>query len=74
MKQDLNTQLFQKLERARYTNRELDLWSGRKLQQVLGFKSWRSFVRVAEKAKVLCKDARFSSARSFFLWHQSAED
>jgi DNA-damage-inducible protein D len=59
MKQDLNSQLFQKLERARYTNRELDIWSGRKLQQILGFKDWRSFVKVVEKAKVLCIEAGF---------------
>lgn len=59
MKPDLNTKLYQKLERARYTNRELDCWSGRALQQVLGYKDWRSFVRVVEKAKVLCEEAGF---------------
>jgi DNA-damage-inducible protein D len=59
MKQEFHAELFHKLERARCTNRELDCWSGRKLQQVLGFKDWRSFVSVVEKAKVFCKDAGF---------------
>lgn len=59
MKQEQNTQLYKKLERARYLNRELDCWSGRMLQQVLGYRDWHSFLKVVEKAKVLCKESGF---------------
>ncbi|MBL8078933.1 MAG: hypothetical protein JNM55_13290 [Anaerolineales bacterium] len=59
MEQDLNIQLFQKLELARYHYRGIGYWSGHVLHHILGYVDWRSFITIVEKAKVLCEGAGF---------------
>lgn len=73
MKQDLNIQLFQKLEHARYLNRELDCWSARKLQHTLGYVEWRNFLNVIEKAKKACILAGFPVRNHFTKYNKSVE-
>jgi DNA-damage-inducible protein D len=55
MKQELIGELFQKFEDACYIYNEIECWSGRELQVVLGYAEWRNFLKVIEKAKTACK-------------------
>ena len=65
MKQELIGELFQKFEQACYLYNELECWSARELQEVLGYAEWRNFLKVAVKAKTACANAGFSIADHF---------
>jgi DNA-damage-inducible protein D len=51
MKQDLINELFEKFEAACYELKGIECWSARELQEILGYKEWRNFLKVIEKAK-----------------------
>jgi DNA-damage-inducible protein D len=51
MKQDLNKELFEKFEAACYKVNGVECWSARELQDILGYKEWRNFLKVIDKAK-----------------------
>ncbi|MCL5611984.1 MAG: DNA damage-inducible protein D [Chloroflexi bacterium] len=54
MKSELIVELFQKFEEACYLNNEIECWSARDLQGLLGYSEWRNFLNVIEKAKTAC--------------------
>jgi DNA-damage-inducible protein D len=56
MKQELIVELFQRFEEACYLNNEIECWSARDLQGLLGYSEWRNFLNVIEKAKTACEN------------------
>ena len=57
MKQELIVELFQKFEEVCYLYNEIECWSARDLQEILGYAEWRNFLKVVEKAKAACENA-----------------
>jgi DNA-damage-inducible protein D len=57
MKQELIVELFYKFEEACYLYNEIECWSARELQAILGYTEWRNFFKVIEKAKAACENA-----------------
>jgi DNA-damage-inducible protein D len=57
MKKELIFELFQKFEQACYLYNDIECWSARELQEILGYTQWRNFQYVIEKAKEACKSA-----------------
>jgi DNA-damage-inducible protein D len=51
MKQELVSELFRKLEEARQEIKNIECWSARDLQEIFGYKQWRNFLNVIDKAK-----------------------
>ena len=56
MKRELIVELFQKFEEACYLFNELECWSARELQEILGYAEWRNFLKVVDKAKTACEN------------------
>jgi DNA-damage-inducible protein D len=54
MKKDQIDELFKKFEDACYQYNEIEYWSARNLQTILGYTKWENFFRVIEKAKKAC--------------------
>lgn len=65
MKKELVVELFRKFEVACYLHNELECWSARELQEILGYSEWRNFLNVVEKAKLACKNAGPAVANHF---------
>lgn len=57
MKKELIIELFDKFEGACYLFNNLECWSARELQTILGYADWRNFLKVIEKAKTSCENA-----------------
>jgi DNA-damage-inducible protein D len=57
MKQELIVELFQKFEEACYLYNEIECWSARELQEILGYAKWDNFKNTIEKAKSACENA-----------------
>lgn len=57
MKKERIIELFQKFENARYQVNDLEYWSARELQEILGYTKWDNFKKAIEKAKVSCENA-----------------
>jgi DNA-damage-inducible protein D len=57
MKPELIKELFEKFENACYLYNDIECWSARDLQEILGYAEWRNFYKVIEKAKTTCKTA-----------------
>lgn len=57
MKKELISELFTKFERACYNLDGLECWSGRELQDILGYSDWRNFTNTIQKAVIACKNA-----------------
>ncbi len=57
MKQEQIIELFEKFEQACYIFRNLECWSGRELQEILGYSIWDNFLNVIEKAKKSCENS-----------------
>ena len=51
MKRELIIELFKKFEEACYLYNDIECWSARELQVILGYTEWRNFLKVIEKAK-----------------------
>lgn len=51
MKQELIKELFEKFEAACQTIHNVECWSAREVQEILGYKEWRNFLNVIDKAK-----------------------
>jgi DNA-damage-inducible protein D len=51
MKKELIAELFEKFEAACYLYKEIECWSARDLQGILGYTKWSNFQKVIEKAK-----------------------
>jgi len=56
MKKEIISELFQTFEDACFQYESVDCWSARNLQQLLGYKDWRNFLNVIEKAKTACEN------------------
>jgi DNA-damage-inducible protein D len=65
MKQELIVKLFQKFEDACYLYNEIECWSARDLQEILGYAKWDNFKNTIEKAKIACENAGVSVADHF---------
>ncbi|MDD5530629.1 MAG: DNA damage-inducible protein D [bacterium] len=66
MKKELIVELFEKFEGACYLfNNNLECWSGRELQEILGYTEWRNFLKVIEKAKTSCETADVKATDHF---------
>ncbi len=57
MKKELIKELFQKFEQACYMFNNIECWSARELQEILGYTKWSNFQNAIEKAKESCKHA-----------------
>ena len=57
MKKELIIELFEKFEGACYLFKNLECWSARELQEILGYAEWRNFLKVIAKAKAACENA-----------------
>ncbi len=57
MKKELITALFEKFEAAAYIYKDVECWSARELQDILGYTQWRNFQKVIEKAKEAAQNA-----------------
>lgn len=56
MKKELIAELFEKFEAACYLYKDIECWSARELQTILGYSEWRNFLKVIEKAKEACQN------------------
>jgi len=57
MKKELISELFKKFEEACYDLDGLECWSGRELQNILGYSDWRNFTNIIQKASKSCKNS-----------------
>ncbi|HEY9178347.1 MAG TPA: DNA damage-inducible protein D [Flavipsychrobacter sp.] len=57
MKKELIEELFLQLESAKYEQNNLEYWSARDFQEILGYTKWDNFVKVINKAKEACKNS-----------------
>ncbi len=65
MKQEQIAELFQRFEEACYVYNELECWSARELQIVLGYTEWRNFLKVIQKAMAACENTAVSTTDHF---------
>ena len=65
MKRELIEELFQKFEQACYKYEAIECWSARELQEIFGYKEWRNFLRVIEKAKISANNSGENIAHHF---------
>jgi DNA-damage-inducible protein D len=54
MKKELISELFEKFESACYFLENVECWSAREMQDILGYTKWDNFLNVIEKAKNAC--------------------
>jgi DNA-damage-inducible protein D len=57
VKKELIGELFRRFEEACYLYHDLECWSARALQEILGYSEWRNFQKVVEKAKKSCENS-----------------
>lgn len=57
MKKEIIIELFSKFEQACYNYNEVEYWSARDLQEILGYTKWVNFLNVIDKAKKACANA-----------------
>ena len=57
MKKEKITELFRKFEQACYIYKNVECWSAREFQEILGYSEWRNFVKVIDKAKASCQNS-----------------
>ncbi len=57
MKKEMILELFRKFEEACYLYNQLECWSARDLQGILGYAKWDNFKNIIEKAKTSCETA-----------------
>lgn len=55
MKKELIEELFNQFEGACHDLEGLECWSGRELMEVLGYKEWRTFAKLIQRASVACE-------------------
>lgn len=65
MKKELIAELFARFEAAKQTKDNIDYWSARQLQEILGYTQWRNFEKVIDKAKEACKTAEIEVSDHF---------
>ena len=55
MKKELIVVLLKKFEAACSVHQELEYWSARELQRILGYSKWDNFLKIIEKARTACE-------------------
>jgi len=65
MKQELIVELFQKFEDACYLYKEMECWSARELQEILGYSKWDNFKKAIGKARTACENTGVSVSDHF---------
>ena len=65
MKKELIAELLEKFEEACYLYQNIECWSARELQEILGYTKWDNFLKVIEKAKLACENAGTNTADHF---------
>jgi len=65
MKKEQITELFEKFEHACYIFKDVECWSARELQEILGYSKWDNFLNVIDKSKQSCKNAGLDIADHF---------
>lgn len=65
MKKELISELFEKFEDACYDLGGLECWSGRELQEILGYSDWRNFTNTIQKAVKSCENSGEKEADHF---------
>jgi DNA-damage-inducible protein D len=57
MKKELILKLLEKFEQAAYDYNNVECWSARELQVLLGYSKWENFFKVIDRAKESCHNA-----------------
>lgn len=65
MKAELIKELFEKFEQSCYLYNNIECWSARDLQTILGYSKWDNFVKVIEKAKTSCTSSGVKASDHF---------
>lgn len=65
MKKEQVQLLFDRFEQARYLFNEIECWSARDLQQILGYSDWRNFLKAVTKAKEACHNSGEATSDHF---------
>ncbi|HHT9137553.1 MAG TPA: DNA damage-inducible protein D [Candidatus Wunengus sp. YC60] len=65
MKRELIAQLFQQFQDACYLYNDVECWSARELQEILGYSEWRNFLKVVDKAKTACENTGIAATDHF---------
>ena len=65
MKKELINELFAKFEQASYIFNNVECWSARELQTILGYAKWDNFYKVIEKTKSSSKASGVTIADHF---------
>ncbi|RZA00673.1 MAG: DNA damage-inducible protein D [Sphingobacteriaceae bacterium] len=65
MKKEVISELFSRFEQACYLYNNIECWSARELQDILGYTKWVNFLNVIDKAKKACESAGSSVADHF---------
>lgn len=58
MKAELIHELFIRFEAAKGALEDLEFWSARQLQDILGYTEWRNFLNAIDKAKLACHNSK----------------
>jgi DNA-damage-inducible protein D len=65
MKKELIAELFEKFEAACYLYKDIECWSARELQTILGYSKWSNFQKVIEKTQESAQNAGESVSNHF---------
>lgn len=57
MKKELINELFLQFEQAKQIQNNVEYWSARDMQSILGYAQWKNFEKVIDKAKTACLNA-----------------
>ncbi len=58
MKKEIIQELYNGFEAAAVEVEDIECWSARELQLLLGYSNWENFSKVIDKAKIACENAR----------------